>query len=30
VVTKDRPVDATIMAIVDELEVGGQSIFRKD
>jgi len=22
--TKDRPVDATIMAIVDELEVGGQ------
>ncbi len=22
-VTKDRPVDATIMAIVDELEVGG-------
>ena len=30
VATKDRPVDATIMAIVDELEVGGQSIFRKD
>jgi microcompartment protein CcmK/EutM len=23
-VTKDRPVDATIMAIVDEIEVGGQ------
>jgi len=28
--TKDRPVDATIMAIVDELEIGGESIFRKD
>lgn len=23
-VTKDRPVDATVMAIVDQLEVGGQ------
>jgi len=28
--TKDRPVDATIMAIVDELEIGGESIFRKN
>ena len=29
VVTKDRPVDATIMAIVDEVEVDGKSTFRK-
>ena len=29
VVTKDRPVDATIMAIVDEVEVEGKSTFRK-
>lgn len=28
-VTKDRPVDATIMAIVDELEVDGTSQYRK-
>jgi microcompartment protein CcmK/EutM len=28
-VTKDRPVDATIMAIVDEVEVGGEIRFRK-
>jgi len=28
-VTKDRPVDATIMAIVDELEVDGISQYRK-
>ncbi len=28
-VTKDRPVDATIMAIVDEVEVEGKSTFRK-
>jgi microcompartment protein CcmK/EutM len=28
-VTKDRPVDATIMAIVDELEVDGVSQYRK-
>jgi len=28
-VTKDRPVDATIMAIVDEVEVGGQLRYRK-
>ena len=27
--TKDRPVDATIMAIVDTLEVGGQTKFQK-
>jgi microcompartment protein CcmK/EutM len=27
--TQDRPVDATIMAIVDELEVGGESHYRK-
>ncbi|MEZ4435797.1 MAG: EutN/CcmL family microcompartment protein [bacterium] len=29
-VTKDRPVDATIMAIVDTLEVGGEVIFQKE
>ena len=28
-VTKDRPVDATIMAIVDAVEVGGQTKYRK-
>jgi microcompartment protein CcmK/EutM len=28
-VTKDRPVDATIMAIVDEIETGGQTKYRK-
>lgn len=28
-VTKDRPVDATIMAIVDTLEVGGQTKYVK-
>lgn len=28
-VTKDRPVDATIMAIVDQLEVGGQLTYVK-
>jgi microcompartment protein CcmK/EutM len=27
--TKDRPVDATIMAIVDTLEVGGQTKYVK-
>jgi microcompartment protein CcmK/EutM len=27
--TKDRPVDATIMAIVDTLEVGGQTKYEK-
>jgi microcompartment protein CcmK/EutM len=29
-VTKDRPVDATIMAIVDELEVGGKLKYVKE
>ena len=29
-VTKDRPVDATIMAIVDQLEVGGDLKYVKD
>ena len=29
-VTKDRPVDATIMAIVDELEVGGSLKYVKE
>ncbi|MHB1846017.1 MAG: EutN/CcmL family microcompartment protein [Deltaproteobacteria bacterium] len=28
-VTKDRPVDATIMAIVDEVEVSGELRYRK-
>jgi microcompartment protein CcmK/EutM len=28
-VTKDRPVDAVIMAILDSLEVGGEVTFRK-
>jgi microcompartment protein CcmK/EutM len=29
-VTQNRPVDATIMAIVDILEVGGQIVYHKD
>lgn len=29
-VTKDRPVDATVMAIVDQLEVGGTLKYVKD
>ncbi len=29
-VTKDRPVDATIMAIVDQIEVGGTLKFTKE
>jgi microcompartment protein CcmK/EutM len=29
-VTQNRPVDATIMAIVDILEVGGHVVYRKD
>jgi microcompartment protein CcmK/EutM len=29
-VTKDRPVDATIMAIVDEIEVGGRLKYVKE
>ena len=28
-VTKDRPVDATVMAIVDEIEVGGSYTYQK-
>ncbi len=28
-VTQNRPVDAVIMAIVDEIEAGGESVFRK-
>jgi microcompartment protein CcmK/EutM len=28
--TKDRPVDATIMAIVDVVEVGGEKRYEKD
>ncbi len=28
-VTKDTPVDAVIMAVIDSLEVGGQVTFRK-
>lgn len=28
-VTKDRPVDATVMAIVDQLEVGGEIKYQK-
>ena len=29
-ITTNRPVDATIMAIVDQLEVGGDVRYRKD
>ncbi|MBX5480344.1 MAG: EutN/CcmL family microcompartment protein [Myxococcaceae bacterium] len=29
-VTKDRPVDATIMAIVDQIEVGGTLTYSKE
>jgi microcompartment protein CcmK/EutM len=29
-VTKDRPVDATIMAIVDQVEVSGELKYRKE
>ncbi|MGD0610496.1 MAG: EutN/CcmL family microcompartment protein [Anaerolineales bacterium] len=28
-ITKDTPVDAVIMAVIDSLEVGGQVVFRK-
>ena len=28
--TKDRPVDATIMAIVDQLDVDGKLLYQKD
>ena len=27
--TKDRPVDAVIMAIVDSMDVGGETVYRK-
>ena len=30
IVTQNRPVDATIMAIVDTYEVGGEVIYQKD
>ncbi|MDB4969710.1 MAG: Ethanolamine utilization protein EutN/carboxysome structural protein Ccml [Myxococcales bacterium] len=29
-VTKDRPVDATIMAIIDEIEIDGEARYQKD
>lgn len=29
IVTKDKPVDTVIMAIVDEIEVGGEKIYIK-
>jgi microcompartment protein CcmK/EutM len=29
-VTKDRPVDATIMAIVDQIEMGGKLTYQKE
>jgi len=29
-VTKDRPVDATIMAIVDQLDVDGKLLYQKE
>lgn len=29
-ITQNRPVDATIMAIVDTLEVGGDVLYQKD
>ncbi|MHB8875506.1 MAG: EutN/CcmL family microcompartment protein [Myxococcaceae bacterium] len=29
-VTKDRPVDATIMAIIDQIEVGGALKYQKE
>ncbi len=28
-VTQNRPVDTVIMAIIDEIEAGGESVFRK-
>jgi microcompartment protein CcmK/EutM len=28
-ITKDTPVDAVIMAVIDSLEVGGEVVFRK-
>jgi len=29
-ITKNRPVDAVIMAVIDSLEVGGKVVFRKE
>jgi microcompartment protein CcmK/EutM len=29
-ITQNRPVDATIMAIVDALDVGGETVYQKD
>ena len=29
-ITKDTPVDAVIMSIIDSLEMGGEVVFRKD
>jgi len=29
-ITKNRPVDAVIMAIIDSLEVDGKVVFRKE
>ncbi|MDY6872469.1 MAG: EutN/CcmL family microcompartment protein [Chloroflexota bacterium] len=29
-ITKDRPIDAVIMAMIDSLEVDGKTTFRKD
>ncbi|MCB2209521.1 EutN/CcmL family microcompartment protein [bacterium] len=29
-ITKDRPIDAVIMAMIDSLEVDGETTFRKD
>ena len=28
-ITQNRPVDTVIMAIIDEIEVGGEQVFRK-
>jgi len=28
-ITKNRPIDAVIMAVIDSLEVGGKVVFRK-
>jgi len=29
-ITKDSPVDAVIMSVIDSLEVGGEVVFRKE
>jgi len=29
-ITKNRPVDAVIMAVIDHLEVGGKVVYRKE